>query len=376
MIYVSFFAGTDLTYFDEKEYMSIAHNLAEHGIFSLDGEHYTAYRPPLFPAVLSLILRCGGDITVMKSVNIAFLTATAFLMSLMLLKRFGIYAAASSVGLTVLYPIIWYAAGTIYPQVMGSFLLISILAVIVMFTGSEVFRGMIIGCLLGLLILTIPTFVFMLPIMMLWEFRNSKKWKNVAAVLLVTAVVISPWMIRNYMVFDEAVFISTNSGLNLLVGNSENTTASSGTEVDIDKYIANAPKGTEAVIDRYYRTQALIYMKENIPHTAVLYIQKVIHHFSLYNSFATENVTTVVKQAVMAISYALILFLIGLRLIRAERLTDIEVLCLCIYVVAALVQSVFFTRIRFRIPFEMLLIVVSAIGVHYRLLSRKVQINP
>jgi hypothetical protein len=178
MIFVTFFAGTELTYFDEKEYMSIAHNLAEDGIFSLDGEHYTAYRPPLFPAVLSLILRFGGGITVMKSVNIAFLTAATFLMSMMLLKRFGPYAAVASVGLTVLYPIIWYAAGTIYPQVMGSFLLIAIISVIVMFTGREVFRVMIIGCLLGLLILTIPTFVFMLPILMLWEFRNSKKMEE------------------------------------------------------------------------------------------------------------------------------------------------------------------------------------------------------
>ena len=183
-------------------------------------------------------------------------------------------------------------------------------------------------------------------------------------------------MIRNYLVFDEAVFISTNSGLNLLIGNSENATASSGTEVDIDRYIAHAPKGTEAVIDRYYRTQALNYMKENLPHTAVMYIQKVLHHFSFYNSFATENVTSVAKQAVMAISYALILFLIGLRLIRKERLTDIEVLCLCIYVAAALVQGVFFTRIRFRIPFDMLLIVVSAIGVHFWLLDRKDGIHP
>lgn len=370
------FSGNELTFLDEREYLTIAQNLASEGMFSLDGIHPTAYRPPLFPALLALLLWCGADIVMMKSFNMLLLVSASFLLSLILLKRFGWYASFASVVLIVCYPVLWYSAGTLYPQILGAFFLIVFLAVTFLFDRESMKSGPVLGGLLGLMILTIPTFAFLLPIVVYREYRTSKRMKKAVTIVLCAAAVTSSWMFRNYTVFNEVIFISTNSGLNLLVGNSEHTTASSGTEVDLDRYISAAPKGNEAEIDRYFRNQALNYMNENRQQTVALYIQKVFHHFSFYNSFATANVTSLIKHAVMAGSYAVILLLAVIRMRQSKPLSDVEILCLTVYITAAFVQGIFFTRIRFRIPFDLLLIVVSSVGIHYHLMIRKERTSP
>ena len=48
--------------------------------------------------------------------------------------------------------------------------------------------------------------------------------------------VIGLWSIRNYYVFNSFVFVSTNGGFNLLLGNSKNTEPNLGVNTDISQY--------------------------------------------------------------------------------------------------------------------------------------------
>jgi hypothetical protein len=171
------------------------------------------------------------------------------------------------------------------------------------------------------------------------------------------------WTVRNYLVFDTFVFISTNSGENLLVGNSENTTPNAGRTVDITRYKTEAESLGEVERDHYYRTQALEFMLAHKAHTVRLYFMKVLNHFNYRNDLKTYEATSTTKDLVLMLTYGPLLLLLILRLVmyKLYKLSPFEILLVFLYLSNAFVSAIFFTRIRFRLPFDFLLIILAAL---------------
>lgn len=85
-------------------------------------------------------------------------------------------------------------------------------------------RDVLTGIIFGVAVLTKPQVLF-IPLMLIawqwWQHRpplRSSLQRSVTIYLLLVAV-IAPWLYRNYTVFDDFVFISTNGGFNLYIGN-------------------------------------------------------------------------------------------------------------------------------------------------------------
>ena len=91
-----------------------------------------------------------------------------------------------------------------------------------------------------------------------------------------------------------------------------------------------------------------------------LYLQKFVNWFSTNNLLATQPESSHTRVVVLALTYfPLLTAAIVFALCRLHRLSPIEIYILGSYFVAAAGYSVFFTRIRFRVPFDYLLVILA-----------------
>jgi hypothetical protein len=378
----SFSLGDSLRFLpDEAEYVALARNLARHNIYSLDGETPTAYRPPGYPAVLSVLVRLGGDISQLRFLNFVFLSGSVYLLGRIMLQQGLPLAAIFSSLLVVAYPVLFYTSGTFYPQTLAAFLFLFILNT---FTKVKLRPGDFVtgGLVFGLLVLTVPTFFYAIFVIWGWFFLTGRYplARSYILTLLSAFLIIGLWTARNYLVFDTFFFVSTNSGENLLIGNTENSTPNSGTNVDISEYLGRAAGLGEAEKNKFLTQQAIHYIFDHPAGSMKLYLHKVLNYFNYRNELVTLSEGSQLRDLVMLFTFGplMAIFLLRLLLIKQAKATPVEILFILLYLLSALVSAVFFTRIRFRLPFDYLMIMVVAItldGLIRFILKRKESIS-
>jgi hypothetical protein len=349
---------------DEYEYVVLSKNLARYNMYSLDGASSTAYRPPGYPAVLSVLAMLGGDIPQLRFLNFVFLSGSVYLLGRIMLQQGLPWAAIISGLLVVAYPVLFYTSGTFYPQTLASFLFLIILKT---FTKVKLRPGDFVagGIVFGFLVLTVPTFFYAIFVVWGWFFLTGRypQARSYLLTLVSAFLIIGLWTARNYLVFDTFFFVSTNSGENLLIGNTENSTPTSGTQVDISKYLSKAAGLGEAERNKFFTQQVVQFITEHPAASLKLYLLKVLNYFNYRNELVTLSEGSQVRDLLMLFTYGplMAIFLLRLLLIKQARATPVEILFILLYLSSALVSAVFFTRIRFRLPFDYLMLMVVAI---------------
>jgi hypothetical protein len=364
-LFYSFHLGNTLDFLDEHEYISIATNLAQHGMFSLDGIHPTAYRAPTYAFLLAAFIKLGAGVALLRFVNFVFLAWTIIAIYVLVMRISSRGAGAISAVLVFCYPVLFYTAGTLYPQTLAGLLFILSLIPLAA-SGVDPKRCVLSGLTFGLLVLTVPTFVFALAVCAVWIFSTTKPGLRNAVILVSSAaIVISAWTVRNYAQFGDFVFVSSNSGINLLLGNSELTTPNSGVNPIIIQRYGKNDAANEVELDKHYRDEAIRFITENKIHSFNMYIFKFINYFNYSVSTVTAPRTISIQDGIMLITYGLLLSITVIRLFYAwtYRLSNFEVLIVLLYILNGLFSAIFFTRVRFRLPFDLLLIIVSSIFI-------------
>lgn len=359
-------SGTEQRYHDELEYYAIAINLVEGKGFSLDGITPTAYRPPVYPALLAVCLYVSGGILLAKILNVAFIFLSALCYS-KIASRLSDGSRVYVPLLFLMYPVVTYSATTLYPQLFGM-LLLGWIFLIILEQGECVAGAIKAGSILGVLILAIPGFMLCAPVISLGFLCAQGtviRQKIISSVwcLLVCMLVVSIWSARNYYHFGEIIPVSTNSGVNLLLGNSDYATANSGVNADISKYQDEAKAMNEVEKDAYYKDQAIEWIKNNPEKAMTLYLKKVANYFNYQLNLATKSQDSAYKNAIMFASYYLILLMTIARLLTGKNISGFEKFLYFFYVSNAFLAAVFFTRIRFRIPFDGVIILLAALYI-------------
>ena len=363
----SIYLGDELRFLpDEADYVSLAENVAQLGRYSLDGYNPTAFRPPGYPLVLVPVAYLKVGVVGFRVLNFVLLGGCIYLVSLILREQSTRFSAVIGAGLVFLYPVLFYTAGTLYPQTLAA-LLFLILLYNVTKKKHPMHSYLIAGISAGLLCLTTPTAIFIVGVSTLWVFltANKKISHRLLVFLLSTLVVIGAWTVRNYLAFEDLIPVSTNSGENLLVGNSENSSPNSGRTTDISKYEQATGELNEVEKDRYHRNAALTYIQANKLAVVKLYSQKFLNYFNYQNRLVTAEEETQLRDILMLISYGILLgfFILRIFLLKRYPPTAFELLIIFIYLLNALITAIFFTRIRFRLPYDYLLIINAAIVV-------------
>lgn len=356
--------GDQMRFADERSYYLLGQSLATgNGYRSPEGE-VTAFRPPGYPMLISAIYNISEHPVATKLVNTAALALSCLIMIILLQD-------ASSLGsryfplLIFAYPVLFYSASTLYPQTIGTLLLLISILCIHRYDNRKLAYA-IGGVSYGYLVLTIPAFLIMSPIVGFYIIFSAGKLSSgflkACIFALCTALAIAPWTIRNYQQFGAFVPVATNSGINFLLGNSPATGPNTGVNVDLSDIKADGSIMDEVSADRFYRKTAFDWIKNNPADAFSLYFRKVLNYFQFRNNLATQGESKVWKNILMAVTYYPLLVFTIVRMFYHKKypLSNIEKLLYLLYFSNALLSAIFFTRIRFRLPYDFLMLGVAA----------------
>ncbi len=357
---------------DEKHYLKIANNIIKHSIYSYDDNAIvpTTFHPPGYPLILASIVSIGGGFFALRMVNFVFLAFCIILLSA-ILKKHGYETGARWVPLIVLsYPVLFFTASTLYPQIIATAIFLFIIYMIDAFSLS-LRKVFIVGVLYGLLLMISPSFVLMCPVVLAAPYilRMSVPRLYLIGLTMGVIVVLTPWVARNYLVFDRLVILSSNAGKTFILGNSENSKPNEGESVDVSRYtIEIERRGLDEIDgDKYYKEKAFEWIKNNPGDAFILYLRKLLNYFNFRNDLATRTEQSALRDVIMFITYYIILFFALLRIyfVKCFPLQKIEIFLIIVYLMSAVMNAFFLPRIRYRLPYDVLLICFSAITLDY-----------
>jgi len=197
---------------DDMQYVEMAKRFAAgHGIatsFPYGYLHPTAFRPPVYPALLgSWYWLVGASIGAAQVLNVA-IGALVVVAGAVLAARFGGRTAGLlAAGLLAVYPPLLANDGAVLSEPVA--LLILLGALLALLDSRALLAGALVGCL----VLTRPSAQLYVPVLavLLWHRAGARR----AAVLLAAAaVVVLPWVARNDAAVGRPVVVTSN-GFNL-----------------------------------------------------------------------------------------------------------------------------------------------------------------
>jgi len=210
---------------DEREYITMSRTLAEGGEF-IDSNGERSTRAPLFPYVLSFMVRLfGTNLAVQHAVG-CLLGALAVLLTyqLSILLWRGRQPALIAAGVMAVYPGLVIYSTLLQTETLYIVLaLASTLLVYRWVDAGGMMLAMLVGITAGLAALTRAVFFGFIPILFLLAFAMKRKNRGRAAEVILAVVacviVLSPWAIRNYGLYESLVPVSSGGGNSLLNGN-------------------------------------------------------------------------------------------------------------------------------------------------------------
>jgi hypothetical protein len=361
---------------DERDYLALSHNLIAGPGFSLDGVHLTASRPPGYPFFLAVIRTVGGDFFSFRVTQFLLLTVTIFFLHRLCSEKKMFAGLFITTCLVMCYPVLFYTSGTLYPQTVSEFLFVIALT-FMLIEPKSLALSLVTGVIFGVLILVVPTFLMTLVITLgAAGLLGIIRFRDGIPIVLAALLIVGVWTGRNAICFHHFVPVASNSGLTFLMGNNKKAVADEGVaNAGMDPYYREAERQglDEFQSDHFYQQAAMGWIKAHPGDAVILYLEKVLNYFNAINVYApgSHEEVSFGKQVMMASSYLLLLGLLGWRLGDARRfpLVPREKLFLAIYVLSAFTSAIFVTRIRYRLPYDLLIIAV--IGFY---LSRRFEI--
>lgn len=191
----------------------------------------TAWEPPLYPYLIAGVFRIAGvysnaSALILLTINSFFSALTCIPIFLVARKCFSERVGVWSAWMWAVLPfVMFYSTRWIWETSLAALLLTVLFWLTLQLENVQRFMPWIVfGLLWGVAALTNTSLIAFLPAAGLWAwYRRSKLCrKSFAGVVLASiffAATIAPWLVRNYETFGRFVFIRSNFGAELRLGN-------------------------------------------------------------------------------------------------------------------------------------------------------------
>jgi hypothetical protein len=379
------FADHPQPFSDMEDYYLSAVNFLK-GSYLAQSEDRLAYRAPMYPLFLALILKCSPfntllTIRIIQSILGSISTVLVYLISLQLLefdKNKKIISHLFSVTAGFLFA--FFSSQVFFTSVlMTESLFVFLILLWVYWSGrldskTPVWEFTLFSALLGIIALTRPIALFFLPVLVVkicYLLHRSKRIRYSIAPITAWALPIIPWTIRNILVLGAFVLISTNSGVNLFIGNNHGFGYyEQGYKEPIRQQYREQYGPNEVGEDRVFMKLGFQYALNNPVATLwrmkwkmyFLYIlEKEPWPWEEYNQGKGIRYPYNLPIPLLHWNFYFLVFaLIGILVSIYRKYPHYFVLSiLAMYTIAC---AIFFARTRFRIPIEPFLLIYSCVG--------------
>jgi 4-amino-4-deoxy-L-arabinose transferase-like glycosyltransferase len=353
---------------DGREFHLLANVLARTGSYIqpfqyLDLHHTvpTTEKPPLYPGVLALFSWTGLDsVDAHRVVSCVLGTAAVVLIGLLGRRvggdRVGLIAGA----LAAVYPGLWMLDASLRSES----LYVALIALALLLAYER--KPVLLGIALGLAALTRSEALLLLPLLLLFAIPKGARLKATVAV----ALVLAPWLARNWITFDQPTGISTNEG-GLFAGancNSAYYTPLIGTWAC---FPVNDPAWgeNEAVISGHLRQRALDYAGDHAGRVPAVVGVRVLRVWDAWDPVDASHLEASIadrhiraQQAAMLSLYVLVPFAVFGAVVLRRRGEPLRILLVPI-VFVTLVAALSYGSTRFRVAAEPAIVVLASAGL-------------
>jgi 4-amino-4-deoxy-L-arabinose transferase-like glycosyltransferase len=227
LLFAGFVVGLDRAPFgDETDYHAMATNLSEGRGLALESGNASARRPPLYPLLLAAVYRVTGPEPAVARVLQAFTGgAVVWLTFLVAAACFNRRVAWWALVAATLNPFLIFTSGYLLTENLYTALLLCFLLVVHDVDAIASWRrAAAAGALLALASLARPTglvFAEWVALVFLLFSRVPLKLRaaRVGVAVVAFALVLTPWVVRNYRAFDHFIPFTTHGGMTFYQGN-------------------------------------------------------------------------------------------------------------------------------------------------------------
>jgi tetratricopeptide (TPR) repeat protein len=214
----------DFPQVDAKTYAQAATRMAVDGQWQ--GDPTPFWQPPLYPYFLGLVFALfGPDYYIARLVQAVLGAVNCVLIYFLGRQIFSSAVGLAAAGLAAIYgPLLFFDAELLPPTVAVLLDLLLLLSLPWALSGGYL-RRLVPGLLFGLAALCVANILLFLPFALcwlLWQDGNlsyQQRLLRTLPLLLGAFLVIAPVSLRNYLVGDDWVLISSNAGINFFIGN-------------------------------------------------------------------------------------------------------------------------------------------------------------
>lgn len=210
---------------DPDKYGELAFNIYSGNGFKYPGSSREAIdKAPVYPYLLATVYKIFGGINLkaIQFIQAVFHSLTTLLIFFLVSKVINYKVAIITQFIVALHPIlIWYTARIWIESVYVFLFTITCIFYIKLYENITYKNVIITGILNGITILTKSTILF-LPVVLMMPFYFKKGIKGFFALMIVALIsflVISPWLWRNYRLSDSHIFVHATLGQNIVLGN-------------------------------------------------------------------------------------------------------------------------------------------------------------
>jgi len=191
----------------------------------------TAWEPPLYPYLIAGVFKVFGIYSkasafVLLTLNSLFSSLTCIPIFLIAKRCFGEKVAVGSAWTWALLPYVMYwCTRWVWETSLSALLLALIFLLTLEMQEKDGLKPWVcFGLLWAIAALNSPVLLSFLPVSAIWAWRQRSKlgrrsFDGIVLSSLIFFACITPWLLRNYRIFGEFVFIRDNFGAELSLGN-------------------------------------------------------------------------------------------------------------------------------------------------------------
>jgi len=370
---------------DSKIYNNYALDISRNNNWLGDEAFFMA---PVYPYFLAGVYKIFRESSYLIRLLQAIISSATILIIYLLARNFfNKKVAQLSAIIATFYSSFIFYSGLILSETLQIFFAAIFIYALTLDYKSESRRNLIIGIWLGILALfraNILIFGIAFLIYLLLQTRQHKNYRasliNISQFVLGILIVILPVTIRNYIVSDDFVLLTSNGGINFYIGNNEKsigvfttpTEFNFATDMSGEKYAEKLSHRdlSPSEASAYWVEQAFDFIKSKPDKAAYLFINKFCLFFlpeenpqsaMMDEDFYAENYSKVLQLPLIRFSLLSVPFIFGLILLISERKKHSIIL---LFVFSYLFASIiFFVNGRFRLALLPLAIPVSAFAI-------------